>query len=94
MRILALLSVLIALASVSLVTATAVGQDDQGRAAVPEFGDDFPRLMPMSTPEAATATTTLSRGGIDDIAVIAAIYWLLLAGAAAARAVAARPQHL
>ena len=85
MRILALLSVLIALASVSLVTATAVGQDDKGRAAAPEYGDDVPRLMPMSTPKAATSTASLSRGGIDDIAVIAAIYWLLLAGVALRR---------
>ncbi len=41
--------------------------------------------MPMTTSEAATSTATLSRGKIDDIAVIAAVYWLLLAGVALRR---------
>jgi hypothetical protein len=85
-RILALLSVLIALASVSFVTATALGQDDISRAPAPEFAEGVPQLMPMTKPEPAVSTAPLSRGGIDEIAVIAAVYWLLLAGVAVRRA--------
>ena len=85
MRILALLSVLVALVSVSFVTATALGQDDISRAPAPEFAEDVPRLMPMTQPKPAAATTPMSRGGIDEVAVIAAAYWLLLAGVAVRR---------
>ena len=85
MRILALLSVLIALASVSLVTATAFGQDDTRPAPAPEFGAGFPRLMPMTTPEPAASPAKISRGGIDQLAVAGAAYWLLLGGVALRR---------
>jgi hypothetical protein len=83
-RILALLSVLIALVGVSVVTATALGQDDVDRAPTPAFGEDVPRLMPMTTHEPSASATSISRGGIDELAVLGAAYWLLL-GAVALR---------
>lgn len=86
MRILALLSVLTALASVSFVSATALGQDDISRAPTPEFAEDVPRLLPMTSTEPAASTARVSPGGIDELAVIAAAYWLLLGGVALRRA--------
>lgn len=85
MRILALLSVLVALVSVSVVTASALAQDDVTRAPTPQFAEDVPQLLPMTKQQPATATS-VSRSGIDELAVIAAAYWLLLGGVAARRA--------
>ena len=86
MRILALLSVLAALVSVTVVTATALAQDDVTRAPTPRFAEDVPQLLPMTKQPPAASATSVSHGGIDELAVIAAAYWLLLGGVAARRA--------
>ena len=93
MRILALLSVLIALAGVSFVTATAVGQDDVSPAPRSEFAEGVPRLIPMTKPEPAISTAPMARSGIDEVAVIAAAYWLLLGGVALRRSRLAVPHR-
>jgi hypothetical protein len=90
-RILALLTLLIVLASVSVVTASAAGQDDSSRA-TPAFGEDVPRLLPMTSVEPAGSATPVSRSGIDELALIGAAYWLLLGGVALRRV--ARPAQL
>ena len=89
MRILALLSVLVAIASVSVVTASALAQDDVTRAPTPEFAEEVPQLLPMTKQQPAASATSASRGGVDDLAVIAAAYWLLLGGVTVRRARAA-----
>jgi hypothetical protein len=84
-RILALTSLVLALACVFAVTATALGQDDIRTAPTPEFAEDVPPLLPMTTAEPASARTRLSGTGIDELAVVGAAYWLLLGGVALRR---------
>ena len=86
MRILALLSVLVALVSVSVVTASALAQDGVAGAPTPQFAEDVPQLLPMTKQQPAASATPVSRGGIDELAVVAAAYWLLLGAVAARRA--------
>jgi hypothetical protein len=84
-RTLALLSVLIALASVTFVTATALGQDEVSHTPTPDFAEGVPRLLPMNQPKPTASATPVSSGGIDQLAALAAAYWLLLAGVALRR---------
>jgi hypothetical protein len=85
-RILALLAVLIAVASVSCVTATALGRDDISNPSPPQFGEDVPQLLPMTAAEpATTGPASVSRSGVHELAVIAAAYWLVLGGVALRR---------
>lgn len=83
-RKLALLSLIVVVACVSGVTATALGQDDVRSASRPEFAEDVPPLLPMSVTK--PAATSAPVGGIDERILIAAAYWLLLGGVALRRA--------
>jgi hypothetical protein len=86
-RKLLVLSLLVALAGTSFLTATAAARDDISRAPTPEFAEDVPRLLPMTRPDPAATSAPASRGDLDAdaLAAIAALYWLVLGGVALRR---------
>ena len=96
MRKLVLLSLFFVLACNSCLTATAAAKADISRAPTPQFSEDAPRLLPMTPVERATGTAPTSGGELpaDALAVIAALYWLVLGGIALRRNLRTSPLRL
>ena len=90
MRILAVVSLLLATLCVPGVAASAFGQSapTPTAAETPAIGpEDFPPLQPIAPVTTQTASSPSASGGIepDERVLVAATYWLLLAGFALRR---------